>query len=498
MISDLHAARIYTENVLQSTTDVREGMERLVGYCESHVSSPVWDIIRSLDVDQDVLELGQWLIEVLSAEPPGKTVKALWFGLVNLLQDDTTRYTLYISGTEEFDTDDPTGDWACDPIYFPDNRYAPSRVLDGISGLLEQTDEDTQAIGEYVLCLGYATLAVRYALQSLTNTITPYGHKETDQSLLGCAVGFDDGDFLVIPCYIPSDYLQISGHNSSLYRGNEIQGQQYRRENCEKIFYAIKQRDYQRVEELLTCGVDINATSKEQVTALHIASCSGDILLVKLLLRHGADINAADKYGNLPLHMAVSYRQRDLVYCLLEAGSDPNAIGRGGSWTPLFNAVQNNDIDIAGILLLAGANPNIASAGAGGYYPLHDAAYRGQPEMIRLLLQYGAHIDVKNTRGETPLYIAAWQVKREVVLSLLAAGANVNIKSKRGDTPLFPGLYETDAERVRDLPVIIEALLSHGANPNVKDKQGESPLILALSMEKIEIAHILRRYGATD
>lgn len=61
------------------------------------------------------------------------------------------------------------------------------------------------------------------------------------------------------------------------------------------------------------------------------------------------------------------------------------------------------------------------------------AAWADEPELARLLLSYGAAVDVKDQRGWTPLMIAAHKGHRELVEILVTeGGADLRVEDKFG------------------------------------------------------------------
>ena len=57
-------------------------------------------------------------------------------------------------------------------------------------------------------------------------------------------------------------------------------------------------------------------------TALHFATDSGDLFLVKLLLQHGANVNAQDFEGKTPLYYGVEKNHVQIVSLLLDQGAN--------------------------------------------------------------------------------------------------------------------------------------------------------------------------------
>src|SRR5262245_35287050 len=180
----------FVKRTVESGNGMSDGMTELIGYCEKKKPNDVWGKIRKLNFKDDRDRLREWLVEVLSKEPPANEITAFWFGLFNpALDDGRVSCCLYVSGSTRFDE----VDWACwgDDSYVPDKRYADSKVLDEIYSLTNK--QGLGDIGEYVLCLGYACLAVK----DLCETVPP-------ELLLGSrdkravAVGFDSGDEILI------------------------------------------------------------------------------------------------------------------------------------------------------------------------------------------------------------------------------------------------------------------------------------------------------------
>jgi len=180
----------FVKRTVESGSGVVDGMSDLIGYCEKKKRNVVWKEIRQLNFNEDVERLREWLVEVLYAEPPANEIKAFWFGLYNPVFDDgRVSCCLYVSGSTRFDE----ADWACwaDDSYAPDGRYADSKVLDEIYSLTNE--KGVGDIGEYVLCLGYACLAVKHLCETIPSELL-FGSRGTR----AVAVGFDSGDEILI------------------------------------------------------------------------------------------------------------------------------------------------------------------------------------------------------------------------------------------------------------------------------------------------------------
>ena len=80
---------------------------------------------------------------------------------------------------------------------------------------------------------------------------------------------------------------------------------------------------------------------------------------------------------------------------------------------------------------------------------LHYAAMFGQVEYIKILLENGARINEKNTRGETPLFLAATNSNYYLIKGLIDAGADPALTDNEGRSPLqVVGNNDDDQERI--------------------------------------------------
>jgi len=68
-------------------------------------------------------------------------------------------------------------------------------------------------------------------------------------------------------------------------------------------------------------GADINATTGEGRTALHLAARAGDLDQLELLLSRGADADMRDNMGDTPARMAARYGQNEAVAMLTKYGA---------------------------------------------------------------------------------------------------------------------------------------------------------------------------------
>ena len=95
----------------------------------------------------------------------------------------------------------------------------------------------------------------------------------------------------------------------------------------------------------------------------------------------------------------------------------------------------------------------------------------------------------KNCGKKAPIHFAIFENKPEVVKLLVDSGANVNIKEKFGFTPLHISAGE-------GLTKVTQILLENGAEVDVKVSDGETPIGHAAMYGHTEDADLLIKYGA--
>jgi ankyrin repeat protein len=184
-------------------------------------------------------------------------------------------------------------------------------------------------------------------------------------------------------------------------------------------------------------------------------------------------------------------------------------VGCGESHPPdisIWEATATGNIEAVKQHLSAGADADVKGGWMGGT-PLHYAAENGQKEMVELLIDKGADVNLKTDFDQTPLHLAAENGQKEMVELLIAKGANVNahdglstpfdIAVESNKTQTADLIRKKGGKMIEELSIVyaskkgnIIAIKNHltaGADVNSKDDDGFAALHLATTKEVVEL-----------
>ncbi len=114
----------------------------------------------------------------------------------------------------------------------------------------------------------------------------------------------------------------------------------------------------------------------------------------------------------------------------LDQGRDINEHDEG--FTPLIFAAWTGNTEIARFLIENGADVNRSDST--GFTPLHAAARMGKKDCAQFLIQQGAVVNARNGHRATPLHLAAAKGHAGVVQLLLGSGAAIGLRDQLGFT----------------------------------------------------------------
>lgn len=198
---------------------------------------------------------------------------------------------------------------------------------------------------------------------------------------------------------------------------------------------------------LLDTGANPNA-DLVGYTALHAAILKSDLELVKILLAHGANPNAQISKGTpvrrnsqdfelpktligaTPYLLAAKFLEVGIMQALAASGADTRMKMKDGA-TPLMAAV--------GMGIVAPAQDEKRGTDRRGLAILDGGIIEPESRVLDTVtaaLTLGSDINAANPAGDTALHIASGQGYDTVIRSLVERGADLNARNTRGLTPL--------------------------------------------------------------
>jgi len=341
------------------------------------------------------------------------------------------------------------------------------------------------------------------------------------------------------------------------------------------------------IETLIKAGADIETLNNNKETPLFTAVQAGEPAYIQLLIEAGAELNIFNNEGQTPLIAAATRKNKkeDIIKLLLDSGADASIKDRDrkAAWeyvpsvsydtvgytmrnialekgpdasirdkkgrqllsryiiakshtgnieetlwsykadandadslgkTPLIYAVEYNYPEIIELLLDRGANIDIKDnsglsaadyarkseesekflalfekAGYKSREILITSVSEGSAQQVALLVEKGVDINAVNPNGFTALTEAAFSGKTEMAEILIKSGADVNKADLNGTTPL---MYAADKD-----PELVMLLLEAGANVNEQNAFGFTALHMAVDSGNVKNVRYLISYGAS-
>jgi ankyrin repeat protein len=261
------------------------------------------------------------------------------------------------------------------------------------------------------------------------------------------------------------------------------------------------------VKFLIEKQAKLNSKDADGFTPLMSAAAMGHLAIVKLLADAGATINVQSEHGDFALQSAANNGHREIYEYLLPLTSaklrkqadtrliySENGKPKAKPSKELLKLIDN----IMSVIIKMydrGASVekemlqvhksiakivDVQAVDLHGFTALHHSV--GNIEIVKALLASGSDsaINIQNDEGNTALISACISNKLEVIKLLIEAGADIELKNLEGYTAL---IATTEFSRSNE---IIQLLYDAGANLEAEDKFGNTALTIAYAHSKSE------------
>jgi ankyrin repeat protein len=246
------------------------------------------------------------------------------------------------------------------------------------------------------------------------------------------------------------------------------------------------------LRRLLDAGADPNEIAPSGEPVLLVAARTGVPDALALLLERGAQIDARDtNFAQTALMAAAREGHVDAARLLLEHGADVDAQTRIGPLPPFVPPCKGTGCGSEGVGINRGGLPDRGrrAAALGGMTALLYAVREGQTDVVALLLEAGANVELAEANGIRPLLLAALNNRIAAGRALLGAGADPDADDFWGRSPLWAAVEYRNLDmnnREQDSPThngvdrapvleFVRTLLEAGADPNARTREVPPP-----------------------
>lgn len=365
--------------------------------------------------------------------------------------------------------------------------------------------QQNHVIFDLLLEKGADTEKLKDPRSALLSRAAGDGNNMVIRRLLLLGVDVNSADTEASPLCWAASHKQITSVQLLLEHGAKVD--RYSGEWGTALLAAVWADDLPIALLLLQRGTDVNLSGSEG-SALSSAVEVASEEMVSLLLSHGAQINQ-ETYDSLA--RAVENGRQNILRLILETGVDVDMSH------PVFlvGTAKFGQNDMVGLLLAHGADVNGTAETKPRFSdqfdekrvvnPLSAAARSNRRSTVRLLLDQGAD---PNACGGLALCTAAFEGFQDIIDLLLQEGAKVNVRGGEYETPLIAtvaglsslsmvGNVESDDHE--GFEAIARLLLKDGVDPNVRsEKYGTAMDVATAGGEDCYIMkRLLAEHGAT-
>lgn len=254
------------------------------------------------------------------------------------------------------------------------------------------------------------------------------------------------------------------------------------------LMLATKKKHFKVVESLLEFDVDPNYINNKNETALAFAAMKGksNIDIVSLLLDYGARPNIGDEAGKTVIEKLIE------VELFLRNGKKLKMKNRQE-----IDENENYKAVLEEILLNGEVNLTQLNSEGNPYF--FDAVEHGNIELVKMIVKYGADINIKNRDGYNIIYyymskntsfrkVVDQQHYLLMLRNIISLGADVNSRDDFGGITLHKAILDNDLQTIK-------VLLNAGADINAVDNKGRNMVHNCMWQNKVKVFRLLYSYN---
>jgi ankyrin repeat protein len=190
---------------------------------------------------------------------------------------------------------------------------------------------------------------------------------------------------------------------------------------------------------------------------------------------YNSDLSGVDESGATPFWRAAYASDLPAMKLLASRGADPNIPTVKPAGRPRFGDQQREVVEVAGLPpvpvggpsvtpLMAATGVGYAEGFAANSHIIHPAGW--MPAVKYLVEELGADVNARDHEGNTPLHNAASRGDVEMILYLVSKGADVKAVNREGQTTA--DMANGPVQRTQPYPEAVELLVKLGATNNNK------------------------------
>ena len=250
-------------------------------------------------------------------------------------------------------------------------------------------------------------------------------------------------------------------------------------------------------KQLILQGVNINFQNPDGHTALHFATHSGQLEIVKIFCNNETEIDLEDKHHHTPLVLSVEAKRYGIMLHLITSGADVTQLvnhpDRDLGREALLYAIKSKSLDVAEVLITNGVGIEGLLSTNPSMTALMWTAQEGYDSLTEQLVVQGVHVNHRNSDGRTALHFAAHSGHLHIVQMLLNNGAEIDLEDEHHCTPLVLSVM---GKKYDVMLLLITCGTDVAQLDNLPDRDiGKEALSYAFYNKYIDLAEVLISSG---